>query len=351
MRRRIMMKMILSSSPLSVFVTQALVLNPRHCFSFSPCHSTLELKWFNNIGSWQNSSPDWGLACEKAREDSLLYKDWIDYNKKENRVLPRPGGRPAVADEKIFSKQTFKDSCTGETIDHYVEPLATLLRHPYTSCFHEKTTNKTKPKFTMIFNTKWLLFPEINQVHRLAPSGKKLFFDLGTYDFSKGVPGYGCSLLWFQDAYEQRGVVFDQIYSWEARQMDHVEFWGTVPEKHAMKLVYYNYPAGTEIGHSHNPLTHIKAKCRKEDYCVFKVDIDTTKVEEEIIKQIVEDPSVAELIDELFWEHHVFMHPLANNKVWVNTKAHPMDKTRTIKDSYDIFTKLRRLGIRAHSWV
>ena len=114
--------------------------------------------------------------------------------------------------------------------------------------------------------------------------------------------------------------------------MDHVDFWDTVPEKHAMKLVYYNYPRGwnRDIGHSHNPLTHIKAKCRKEDYCVFKVDIDTTTVEEDIIKQIVEEPSVSELIDELFWEHPVFLQPLANNKVWGNTKEHSIDTTHTI---------------------
>jgi hypothetical protein len=57
------------------------------------------------------------------------------------------------------------------------------------------------------------------------------------------------------------------------------------------------------------------------------------------------DPEAYTLIDELFFEHHVSQNPM-EYRGW--TKG---EKQNNLKESFDLFHRLRSLGIRAHSWV
>lgn len=71
---------------------------------------------------------------------------------------------------------------------------------------------------------------------------------------------------------------------------------------------------------------------------------------------------MASLIDELYYEHHVRLSPMAH-KGWELSLVHTVfDESRnvtrqqastahTLEDSYAIFHRLREMGIRAHSWV
>ena len=43
----------------------------------------------------------------------------------------------------------------------------------------------------------------------------------------------------------------------------------------------------------------------KEDFVMFKLDIDTPSVELPIIKALLEDEEALSLIDEMFFEYHV----------------------------------------------
>ena len=74
------------------------------------------------------------------------------------------------------------------------------------------------------------------------------------------------------------------------------------------------------------------------------------------------ETGVASLIDELYYEHHVRLSPMAH-KGWERSLVHTVfDESRnetlresateaTLQDSYAIFHRLREMGIRAHSWV
>ena len=90
-----------------------------------------------------------------------------------------------------------------------------------------------------------------------------------------------------------------------------------------------------------------------EDFVVVKVDIDTPKIEAELMRQLImnddkalDDDGVklSELIDELYFEHHVWGSGLS--PTWA---GYGMDGDMV--GSYTLFTQLRNIGIRAHSWV
>lgn len=77
----------------------------------------------------------------------------------------------------------------------------------------------------------------------------------------------------------------------------------------------------------------------------MKIDIDNDQVEWDLVMQILQDVAVSSLIDELYFEHHVEYSPL-EMRGWLLD-----DKIMNITESYQVFTNLRKAGIRARSWV
>jgi len=71
--------------------------------------------------------------------------------------------------------------------------------------------------------------------------------------------------------------------------------------------------------------------------------------EQEFVRQILTDPELSSRIDEFFWEHHVIHHPVQ----WVGWGGTQLEQetSHTMATSFGYFRELRRLGIRAHSWV
>lgn len=86
----------------------------------------------------------------------------------------------------------------------------------------------------------------------------------------------------------------------------------------------------------------------EEDFVVVKLDIDNTEIEMQFIDQIINTPRLAELVDELYFENHVTMNPMAFQGWELEDKKH---NYMNISRSYQIFMGLRQLGIMAHSWV
>ncbi len=81
-----------------------------------------------------------------------------------------------------------------------------------------------------------------------------------------------------------------------------------------------------------------------EDYVVFKLDIDNNPVEEGIVSTLLASPDLLALIDDFYWEHHVNFRPMSN--VWLDLPPHS-----TMNQSLTLFDRLRRAGVRAHSWT
>ena len=79
-----------------------------------------------------------------------------------------------------------------------------------------------------------------------------------------------------------------------------------------------------------------------------QLDIDNNPVEIAFIKQLLASKQLQSIVDELFWENHVRgpMQWLG----WGNLASLEGDIV-TSHDSYQTFLRLRKTGIRAHSWV
>jgi len=118
-----------------------------------------------------------------------------------------------------------------------------------------------------------------------------------------------------------------------------------VPEAIIPKLTYFNLGI-SEPGSKHDPLRFIQELCRPEDYVILKVDIDAISLEENLVKTLLNDNALMELVDEFFFEHHVTGGAMTTNG-WHKPPMLGLD----IVDSYSWFMKLRQAGIRAHSWV
>jgi len=84
-------------------------------------------------------------------------------------------------------------------------------------------------------------------------------------------------------------------------------------------------------------------ECRPDDFCAFKLDIDTPWVEVPLVRQLLKSPAIAQVLDEFFFEHHV--HGLMQEQGWGE------NVNGTFADSYEMFAHLRRMGVRAHSWI
>ena len=109
---------------------------------------------------------------------------------------------------------------------------------------------------------------------------------------------------------------------------------------------YFNVPVETAQDAKANPLRALKSLGSVDDFIVVKVDIDTPSIEEPLIAQILDDEGLSELIDELYFEHHVLLSPM---RKWWATGLN--DTGCAVQDSYALFHALRQRGIRAHSWV
>jgi len=93
----------------------------------------------------------------------------------------------------------------------------------------------------------------------------------------------------------------------------------------------------------------IKKIAQPGDFLVLKLDIDTPSVELPILRELLNDPELLELVDEFFFEYHVSFAPM--NPSWFGSANPSIHTNDTLADSYNVFCTLREKGLRAHSWV
>ena len=198
---------------------------------------------------------------------------------------------------------------------------------------------------------------------------RALFFDLGASTYRDGFGGP--SLSWFIDTYKKRGFTFDRVIGWEAEVLEPKKIFEGMPDDLMTSISYFNIPVEDTKGGKNNPWRYIRALARPTDFVVVKLDIDTPQVEIELIRQLIMDDDLtavekanergtgtgtsgsssrlrlSNLIDELYFEHHVWGSALT--PIWESKNALVADGD--LAGSYRMFAALRHLGIRAHSWV
>merc|ERR1711957_101656 len=88
----------------------------------------------------------------------------------------------------------------------YIEPLIGVLRDPRVFCNHSDV---------FIFSVDWIVFPD---AHTLIPGGKSRFYDAGGSTFKE-------ALDFFLETYTNHGIVFDEVYVWEAQKQGATSYW------------------------------------------------------------------------------------------------------------------------------
>lgn len=297
--------------------------------------SQWERFWHENIGDLQSADSVWKDACEyMTKWDSSKVKEyeWM-WQRRQQWTLEELMAEQW--DKSIFSYHEMVDGCTGDvTMRIPIEPLVGALRHPAYPCFRRNRD--------ALLDKNWIF---TTYDFEFAPHGfgfRKYLFDLGASLYDSGAGG--ASQHWFIDTYKARGIQFDRVLGWEVTKHDDPVIYRGMPPDVVDAMSYFNMPAETAADAKHNPLRTLKAIARREDFVVIKIDIDHSPTELALVQQILAEPEISNLIDELYFEHHVMQSPL-------NACCWGYNNQGDVASSYDLFANLRKLGIRAHSWV
>ena len=189
------------------------------------------------------------------------------------------------------------------------------------------------------------LAPHAATPEDLSPP-RRLLFDLGAGLYTSKLGGG--SLRFFHSSYGQLGIKFDRIFAWEAKKFNSSEIYDGMPADVVSVISYFNLGVDVTPGAKHNPLRTLREIAKPSDFVVMKIDIDPdSAIETKLIKQLLAEPALLDLIDELYYEHHVHLSPMAF-KGWA---ASLYSTNETLSSSYELFHALRERGIRAHSWV
>ena len=139
---------------------------------------------------------------------------------------------------------------------------------------------------------------------------------------------------------------FDGVDAWEGSGSVE-EFERSVPEPWKGRVHFHKQWISSDPSGDPFIPSVIKARARVDDYVLFKLDIDSGDVERGTVDWLLHPAhDEVDFIDEFVWEHHV-------DSVYMNMhwKAEAQDRDLSIEDSYYYFLRLRRRGVRAHSWV
>lgn len=256
---------------------------------------------------------EWTASKEALCHNLDWRHDWIRENMDGN----------LLSGDAIFSRL-----CKRGEAPQLLEPLAGLLRDPRVIC--DGTSHKE------IESIEWLVLAD----HGIQRGGKNVLFDAGGTHFMD-------AMTFFVEQYEKRGIVLDKIYVWEANFQGVESYWrDTLPEvrqKWESRLTFYDgIPISADSNAEHNPVRKLLAECQPEDFCAFKLDVDSPGVESSVVEQILASTQAAAVLDEFFFEHHV--NGLMQQYGWQECNG-------TFADSYNMFTRLRQMGVRAHSWI
>jgi hypothetical protein len=206
---------------------------------------------------------------------------------------------------------TVSNKIENETWLEWIEPLSVHGRHPFSitkNCNMDEYYKDLPSNITReaVQNSDYVLVQSplsqynnslLNHGYRTGKKTNHYLFDAGSSFFSS-------SLYWFTCAYSQRFMSFDQIFGWEVTLLEPNQFWKEMPEKWTPYYHFFNVPISSDIAEASSVLRIIENIADEEDFVSFKLDIDTPEVEIPIVLDIAQNPKIAGLIDEFFFELH-----------------------------------------------
>ncbi|CAF3458562.1 unnamed protein product [Rotaria socialis] len=350
--------------------------------------SEWENYWFSNIEQFQNNVCEL-LGNAYHGKKAILTLERLKELQTFGRNRTRSNKREA---DKLLSRMFYRMECINPhtkvlvqvaEVSQVIEPLVGLLRDPFTICRRNNSLSafiyegaELQPKRFLLlsiaapFYIHWLLQNEENTVKNSIQSSRlyknllpwmyqrdkisfsdaksqldtpnelNILIDLGSSYFQHwDADNNSAAGLWSYEQYKRFGIQFDRIIAFEKVPLDPRTAWDQLPED---VFPYYTLiNVGCEATGKFSPWVILKRIAKLHDHVVVKLDIDVPSIEGPLIDQLLNDSSINSLIDEAFFEHHISVREM--QAYWGN----PPEK---LKDSFVLFTKLRQLGIRMHSW-
>lgn len=232
----------------------------------------------------------------------------------------------------------------------YIEPLYGILRDPLTICDINGIPNDLKifETYDHSVQSKRFLLPVAASWN--FTNYRNIYKNFYLFDFGASLydvwekNNYIVVSKWFIEEYEKFDFKFDKILSFEKKKTDPEIIFKNVPQNILYRYTYYNIGVEKEINSKWNPWNFLLNIADIDDYIVIKIDIDNSEIEMELIKQLIQNKTIYDLVDEMYFEHHVNLHSMIK-KHW-----HQENSKIYLKDTYEFFLNLRKKGIRMHSW-
>lgn len=302
-----------------------------------------------NASSNQALKPTCSLWTDSSKypfHDSLMqYREELaNYTRRINEFQPVPDLRQSLLKDNnhdvcdtlelvpgglrtMFPSQLLSYSSSFGAI----EPLVTPMRHP-NFCFDGPNE---------LMNLEYMVHDFSRMCQRLKPTSRLILVDMGaSLEFH---PVSNQPALFILDLYRKFGFHFDHVYAYEVKNIAPDKVFAKIPQTLQASYHWINVGVEADPNSNRNPLKMILENYNEDDFIVVKLDIDTSFIEIPLARQLLEDNRYSALIDQFYFEHHVFLKELA-----------PYWKTSmngTLSGSLELFKSLREKGIAAHSWV
>jgi len=219
----------------------------------------------------------------------------------------------------------------------WIEPMIPPFRHHLLCSEEERAKN--------LMNMKYLVHDFETMCRKLKRTSRTILIDMGASLFFHGAADQPA--VYLIELYRKFGLPFDHIYAFEMKATEPLRVFRSLPDHMRAAYHWINVGVSADKNSSLNPLKMLLDNFNEDDLIVIKLDIDTPAIEVPLAKQIVEDERLARLIDQFYFEYHVFQREVLE---W-GRLAKEGRLNDTIKDSMDLFTSMRFKGTAAHSWV
>eukprot|EP00300_Choanocystis_sp_HF-7_P007309 c15216_g1_i1.p1 GENE.c15216_g1_i1~~c15216_g1_i1.p1 ORF type:complete len:403 (-),score=69.04 c15216_g1_i1:64-1272(-) len=292
---------------------------------------------------------DRGVLCNSMLEPSQTIRTESWLGDVRTLALSRSVNLPYLA-PGLMSEMQYSATCGDGSVhewSEWIEPLTLSARHPFaltkTCCTRsgsEYSCAANPPDESLMSIDYLVLQSRASPFWSLNPgldlNSRSYLFDVGTSFFDTSMLVLACTYR------NLRAIDFDAMYGWEFTPLNTAEYWSRVPPEFKERVTFSNEAASAVVGAPTNPLTVIKAVAKPSDFVALKLDIDHTKTELAILKQILDDPAMLALVDEVFYEYHFDFPPMY--PYWFAQKEAKVD------GALEMFARARKLGLRMHFW-
>ncbi|CAE7661313.1 unnamed protein product [Symbiodinium microadriaticum] len=318
------------------------IVGPREEFEYVP--SAFEKEWTEQTRM--------GQICKLALQQKAQAALWLNYSKAVFKpVVDQPARDPTPQEAEVLSYFLDKDKRR-----HWIEPLSGVARNPHSVCPNTGGVDKFDIQYLVL--DSYCGIPGPKPRVKLFDMGcttnwnwKNPQYDFQNVDYRKGV-GLGPSIPLFFNMYRDRCMEFDDIYGWEARNLNQNEWWFPLPDHIRERTRFYNIPVNetpcrltTEgvFAEKGSFLHMLPYAAKPEDFVVVKMDIDGGP-ELAIMEALARYPELSSLVDEIFFEYHFWFD--GGNFGWGQ-----VDPQRNVDTALDLMRRLRLAGIRSHFWI